>query len=149
MNSISPAIIPAKGTAMKIKVPEAGKPRIEMLPLIDIVFLLLVVFIYSMLSMSVHRGLSVTLPESAVADIEKKTPVSVTVRGENEIYVDEVRVTLAELPHRLMSEPENRDTPGVLLFAEESVSYQTLFTVLDQITLAGIHDISLQAKLKQ
>ncbi len=112
-------------------------------------FLLLVVFIYSMLSMSVHRGLAVTLPESAVADIETKTPVSVTVLGENEIYVDEVRVTLAELPRRLMSEPENRDAPGVLLFAEESVSYQTLFMVLDQITLAGIHDISLQVKLKQ
>ncbi len=48
---------------MKINLPAPGKPRIEMLPLIDIVFLLLVVFIYSMLSMSVHRGLSVTFPE--------------------------------------------------------------------------------------
>lgn len=109
MNSMPPVINPVKGTEMKIKVPEAGKPRIEMLPLIDIVFLLLVVFIYSMLSMSVHRGLAVTLPESAVADIETKTPVSVTVRGENEIYVNEIRVALTELPRRLMSEPENRD----------------------------------------
>jgi biopolymer transport protein ExbD len=134
---------------MKIKVPEAGKPRIEMLPLIDIVFLLLVVFIYSMLSMSVHRGLSVSLPESAVADIEKKTPVSVTVRGENEIYVDKVQVSLAGLTERLVSESGRTAIPGVLLFAEESVSYQTLFTVLDRITLAGIHDISLQAKLKK
>ncbi len=63
--------------------------------------------------------------------------------------MNEIRVALTELPRRLMSEPENRDVPGVLLFAEESVSYQTLFMVLDQITLAGIHDISLQAKLKQ
>jgi biopolymer transport protein ExbD len=134
---------------MKVNIPEPGKPRIEMLPLIDIVFLLLVVFIYSMLSMSVHRGLSVSLPESAVAEIEKKTPVSVTVRGENEIYVNDLRVSLQELPQRLLSEPENPDAPGVLLFAEESVSYQTLFMVLDQITLAGIHDISLQAELKR
>jgi biopolymer transport protein ExbD len=135
---------------MKIKVPEAGKPRIEMLPLIDIVFLLLVVFIYSMLSMSVHRGLSVNLPKSSVADIEKQNPVSVTVKGENELYVDDVQVSLADLSHRLASEStdQTQTTPGVLLFAEESVSYQTLFTVLDQITLAGIHDISLQAKLK-
>ncbi len=150
---------PVKGAGMKINVPEGGQPRIEMLPLIDIVFLLLVVFIYSMLSMSVHRGLSVTLPESAVADIEKQNPVSVTVRGKDEIYVDEERVTLAELPQRLMPASGNQTgqgvtgpgvpPPGVLLFAEESVSYQTLFTVLDQITLAGIHDISLQARLKK
>ncbi|MEX1301529.1 MAG: biopolymer transporter ExbD [Desulfotignum sp.] len=134
---------------MKVNVPEGGKPRIEMLPLIDIVFLLLVVFIYSMLSMSVHRGLSVTLPESSVADIEKQTPVSVTVRGENDIYVDDVPVSLADLPGWLQSESKKNASPGILLFAEESVSYQTLFAVLDQITLAGIHDISLQAKLKK
>jgi biopolymer transport protein ExbD len=135
---------------MKINLPAPGKPRIEMLPLIDIVFLLLVVFIYSMLSMSVHRGLSVNLPKSSVADIEKQNPVSVTVKGENELYVDDVQVSLADLSHRLASEStdQTQTTPGVLLFAEESVSYQTLFTVLDQITLAGIHDISLQAKLK-
>lgn len=134
---------------MKINLPAPGKPRIEMLPLIDIVFLLLVVFIYSMLSMSVHRGLSVNLPESSVADIEKQTPVSVTVKGENELYVDDVQVSLAELSQWLASASTDQTTPGVLLFAEESVSYQTLFTVLDQITLAGIHDISLQAKLKK
>jgi biopolymer transport protein ExbD len=134
---------------MKINLPAPGKPRIEMLPLIDIVFLLLVVFIYSMLSMSVHRGLSVTLPESSVADIEKQTPVSVTVKAENELYVDDVRVSLADLSQMLASESTGPTTPGVLLFAEDTVSYQTLFTVLDQITLAGIHDISLQAKLKK
>jgi len=149
MNSMSPTITPVKGAGMKINVPKGGQPRIEMLPLIDIVFLLLVVFIYSMLSMSVHRGLSVTLPESAVADIEKQTPVSVTVKGENNIYVDDERVSLADLPGRLQSASEKGASPGILLFAEESVSYQTLFAVLDQITLAGIHDISLQAKLKK
>ncbi|MCF8076657.1 MAG: biopolymer transporter ExbD, partial [Desulfotignum sp.] len=106
---------------MKINLPAPGKPRIEMLPLIDIVFLLLVVFIYSMLSMSVHRGLSVTLPESSVADIEKQTPVSVTVKGENELYVDDLRVSLADLSHMLASESTGKTTPGVLLFAEESV----------------------------
>jgi biopolymer transport protein ExbD len=149
MSGASQKSNPAGEMVMKVNIPEPGKPRIEMLPLIDIVFLLLVVFIYSMLSMSIHRGLAVTLPESAVAEIEKKTPVSVTVRGENEIYVNDLRVSLQELPQRLLSEPENPDAPGVLLFAEESVSYQTLFMVLDRITLAGIHDISLQAKLKK
>ena len=46
---------------MKIQLPAIKKARIEMLPLIDIVFLLLVFFIYAMLSMAVHRGLPVEL----------------------------------------------------------------------------------------
>jgi biopolymer transport protein ExbD len=49
---------------MKIHLPATKKARIEMLPLIDIVFLLLVFFIYAMLSMAVHRGLPVELPLS-------------------------------------------------------------------------------------
>ena len=49
---------------MKVNLRVAKKARIEMLPLIDIVFLLLVFFIYTMLSMAVHRGLPVVLPNS-------------------------------------------------------------------------------------
>ena len=57
---------------MKVQLPAPKKARIEMLPLIDIVFLLLVFFIYAMLSMAVHRGLPVELPLSATAEIDKK-----------------------------------------------------------------------------
>ena len=56
---------------MKIHLPATKKARIEMLPLIDIVFLLLVFFIYAMLSMAVHRGLPVELPLSTTAEIDK------------------------------------------------------------------------------
>ena len=50
-----------------------------MLPLIDIVFLVLVFFIYAMLSMAVHRGLPVILPSSSTAKIDKTIVLSVTV----------------------------------------------------------------------
>ena len=67
---------------MKVNLSLGRKSRIEMLPLIDIVFLLLVVFIYTMLSMAVHRGLRVSLPESSVAGIEKQLVLSITVDDE-------------------------------------------------------------------
>jgi biopolymer transport protein ExbD len=38
---------------------------------------------------------------------------------------------------------------GILLFADRSLSYQNLFQVLDQIKMAGIHRISLQADVEQ
>ena len=50
---------------MKLKTGfEVKKARILMIPLIDIVFLLLVFFIYAMLSMVVHRGFKVDLPQA-------------------------------------------------------------------------------------
>ena len=63
------------------------KPRIEMLPLIDIVFLLLVFFIYAMLSMAVHRSLPVSLPVSSSAEISTELNVAITVNHSGEIFI--------------------------------------------------------------
>jgi biopolymer transport protein ExbD len=58
-----------------------------MLPLMDIIFLLLVVFIYSMLSMSVHHGMPVKLPLSSAAGPDKTLLLSVTVKEDNRVFV--------------------------------------------------------------
>ena len=65
---------------MKIQMPTSKRARIEILPLIDIVFLLLVFFIYAMLSMAVHRGLPVDLPLSQSAEIDQKLSLSITIK---------------------------------------------------------------------
>lgn len=129
-----------------------------MLPLIDIVFLLLVFFIYAMLSMAVHRGLPVELPVSSTAVPEQETIISVTVSyladGVSKIMVDEDQVELTGLADllrkRAAAEAGEKDREvGVLLFADRQVDYQQLFGVLDQINRAGLSRISLQADVEQ
>lgn len=134
---------------MRIETPETRKSRIEMLPLIDIVFLLLVVFIYTMLSMAVHHGLPVTLPTSSVAQIEKNLILSVTVKQDGTVYVDKEQVALDSLAQVLRSKAAGRPNPGALLFADNALSYQRLFQVLDRIKLAGLNRISLQARVDE
>jgi biopolymer transport protein ExbD len=131
---------------MKIDTLPVKKPRIEMLPLMDIVFLLLVVFVYSMLSMSVHHGMPVTLPVSSVTEPEKSFVLSVTIKKGGMIYVDHKHVTLAKLADTIEKKSKNQTNPGILLFAEKTVPYQSLFKVLDQIKKAGLSKISLQAE---
>jgi biopolymer transport protein ExbD len=134
---------------MKINLEMRRKARIEMLPLIDIVFLLLVFFIYAMLSMAIHRGLPVELPTSRTAKIDKRLILSVTVQPDGSIYVDEEFVGLEDLVDFLKAKTGNQKEPGILFFADRSIEYQTLFQVLDKIRLAGIHRISLQAELER
>jgi len=131
---------------MKIKFGAGKNARIEMLPLIDMVFLLLVFFIYAMLSMAVHRALPVALPSSDTARIHKQMVLSVTVDSEGAIHVDKDPVPLQSLAAILKEKAGKTDKPGVLLFADKDLSYQDLFRVLDQITLAGIKQVSLQAE---
>jgi len=131
---------------MKIKPFPPNRPRIEMLPLIDIVFLLLVVFIYAMLSMAVHRGLPVVLPTSDTAEIDSQLVLSVTAKADGTIYVDKERVAFNDLSETLAKKTQGEQKAGILLFADRSLQYQTLFNVLDQSRLAGLNRISLQSE---
>jgi biopolymer transport protein ExbD len=134
---------------MKLNMNTHKSVRIEMLPLIDIVFLLLVFFIYAMLSMAVHRGLPVLLPASSTAEIEKKTTLSVTVKTDGTIYVDEKLISIENLADFLKKRAEIDKDTGIFLFAERTLSYQKLFRILDQIRMAGLNRISLQAEADQ
>lgn len=131
---------------MKIPRMPARRPRIEMLPLIDIVFLLLVFFIYAMLSMALHRGLPVRLPVSSQSEADRQMVLSVTVREDGQVFVDRVAVPLELLGDELKRRAMDSKDAGVLLFADCSVSYQQLFGVLDRIRKAGISRISLQSE---
>lgn len=124
------------------------KVRIEMLPLIDIVFLLLVFFIYAMLSMAVHHSLPVALPTSSTAEISRELNLEITVRTNGEIFLDQVRVPRAELLSALLDR-QQQSAPGkavrVNLFADRKISYQELYSILDIIRSSGIENVSLQA----
>ncbi len=138
---------------MKIRSRRIKTARIEMMPLIDIVFLLLVFFIYAMLSMAVHRGLTLDLPESsqAVINEQREKPVSLSIVKATdgiEIYLNKVSVELSNLSQQLLLLSQrngSKEKPGVLIFAEEAISYQQLYIVLDKLKEAGISDISLQS----
>jgi biopolymer transport protein ExbD len=133
---------------MRVHIQARKRPRIEMLPLIDIVFLLLVFFIYAMLSMAVHKALPVALPQSSTAKIDKKQILSITIQANGNIFVDKQKISLDDLREHLQNMHEGNDIAGVSIFADKTVSYQALFRVMDQIRMAGINRISLQAEVE-
>ena len=136
---------------MKLSNRSIAPPRVEMLPLIDIVFLLLVFFIYAMLSMAVHHGQQVNLPESSTAGLETAEAVGITIQaadGGLKLFVDEEPVELPQLEELLkQKKAASKDkSPDVQIFADKSVPYQGLFQVLDRVRQAGLTSISLQAE---
>jgi biopolymer transport protein ExbD len=136
---------------MKLSNRTIGAPRVEMLPLIDIVFLLLVFFIYAMLSMAVHHGQQVDLPQSGTAGLETNEALGITIQAADnglKIFVNEQPVELVGLEQLLAQKKaaSKKEEPDVQIFADKSVSYQGLFQVLDRVKLAGLTHISLQAE---
>lgn len=142
-----------------MKLSRKGIPpvRMEMTPLMDIVFLLLVFFIYAMLSMAVHHGKQLDLPQSSSASLETQEAVSITIESDKnglKISVDggaafsdlaKLKVILTEKKSKAPAGKE----PDLQIFADKTVSYQSLYSVLDSVTQAGLSRISLQATLQE
>jgi biopolymer transport protein ExbD len=133
---------------MKVELPAKRKPRIEMIPLIDLMFLILVSFVYGVFFMSVHRGVPVTLPLSSTAKIENQLTLTLSIQADGSLFLDKEPVPFENLGEALKLRAEVDKGTGVLLFADRNLPYQKLYAVLDLIRMAGLSQVSLQAEVR-
>jgi len=96
-------------------------PRIELLPLIDVIFLLLVFFIYSFLVMTYARVLPVRLmPVTAGEAAERGAVMAITIDTNANIYLDQSPVTIAQLRSALLEVANTQPQPQLFLATELS-----------------------------
>lgn len=72
---------------MKLTDEETPKARVEMTPIMDVVFLLLVFFIYAFMTMTVQRGMKVELPK-ADGVVSKQQNIRIVLTAENQLLLD-------------------------------------------------------------
>lgn len=111
-----------------------------MIPLIDIVFLLLVFFIYAMLSMVVHRGLKVELPAATTAHVDKRDYVDVAITRDNVVTVDGEPCDLPELPTRVAERRGYEVSLPVFISGDRKADLGLAVKVLDTLRAAGIRE---------
>ena len=134
---------------MRIKRDFTRKPRIEMIPLIDVVFLLLVFFIYSMLSMTVHRGLPVNLPTASTSSVDKEVFITITVQRDGGIFLEDRAIDTRTLTSLLIKERKKDPDIQVYLRADRDVTYQRAVEVMDLVRSAGIHKLALETQWEE
>jgi biopolymer transport protein ExbD len=120
--------------------------RIELIPLVDIIFLLLVFFIYSMLSMAVYRGIPVVLPTAETVETSKVQAVFVTVDRTGKVFVNKTFTPTRELLARLKTERTARPEETAIISADGDAPYRVFVEVLDQVRIAGFEKVSIEAK---
>ncbi|MBN2321054.1 MAG: biopolymer transporter ExbD [Acidobacteria bacterium] len=123
---------------------EQRKARIEMLPLIDVVFLLLVFFIYAMLSMVVHRGLRVELPSAATAEVDRYEYVGITITKDNTLFVGEERVELNVLVDAVKQRMKGAWDLPVFINGDRRSDLGMAVRILDLLKSAGIREVSIE-----
>lgn len=123
---------------------ENRKVRIEMLPLIDVVFLLLVFFIYAMLSMVVHQGLRVELPNASTAEVDRNEYINITIAKDNSIFVRKERVELSELIEKVMEYVDKKTDIPVFINGDSRADLGVAIKILDLLKSAGVKEVSFE-----
>lgn len=114
--------------------------------LVDVILVLLVIFMIT--SPLMQMGVQVELPKASASVIESKTNLTVTVRKDATLYVEDKLVPLTALPTELTEALKDGKT-GVLLRADKEVSYGAVMKVLDTARKAGIQNVGLVTELQE
>jgi biopolymer transport protein ExbD len=134
---------------MRVSKQYIKKARVEMIPLIDVIFLLLVTFIFFTMSMAIHRGLPVQLPASSTAQVERKGFVDITIKEDGTVYLDKKEITLSELDTRLTVLHRESPETRVLISGDKKASYESIISVMDAVKKSGIPGVSLETEWKK
>ena len=119
------------------------KPRIEIIPMIDTMFFLLVFFMIATLSMTIQHGMPVSLPTAESSTDTMAEHVSLTLTREGRLYYNKEAITLQELEMRLANLRQSSSDPSLLINADEEVPHGRVIKVMDLIRLSGITSMSI------
>ena len=133
---------------MKIPPPTTRrKARIEIIPLIDVIFFLLATFVMVSHSMVRNQGIRVNLPPAATGTSqEREAAVTVTVTKSGDIYLNQVKLAPGLLPQRLKQlKAENPDV-RVFINGDKEAYFGNAIQILDEVRSSGITKVAIQTK---
>jgi biopolymer transport protein ExbD len=123
------------------------KARIEIIPLIDIIFFLLATFVMVSLSMIKNRGIPVNLPAASSATAqERKDYTAITVTAEGDLYFNKEAMSLEGIVERLRILKLNEGDPRVFIHGDSKAEFGAAVAVLDEIRQLGIAKVAIETK---
>ena len=128
---------------MKLAHPAPRKARIEIIPLIDTVFFLLVFFMMASLSMAVYAGLPVNLPQAATGRVAASETSSVTVDREGHAYLNREPVAMTDLDQRVRQLLQGNPALAIVINADGDAAHRHVVAVLDALRLAGVSRMAI------
>lgn len=135
---------------MKIRsfVKTKKKARIEIIPMIDTMFFLLVFFMIATLSMTVMRGMPVNLPKAEAVKKGLRENPSVTISKNGKIYLNKKEISIPELRGTLVSKVSANPDTMVVINADEEVLHGKVVEIIDEIKLSGVTKLAIATKQK-
>ncbi len=126
------------------------RARIEIIPLIDVIFFLLATFVLFTISLDKSGGLAVTLPASDSSEARRLAAdaVTLTITAEGTLAWDKQTVSLDEFLSRLEAYKLHTPDPRVLINGDENALFSQTRYVIDEVRKAGISKVLIETRIR-
>ena len=117
------------------------KKHIDMTPMIDIVFQLLIFFLLT--SIYAKPVLPVSLPEASSAVVSEEPELTVSINSGRQLYLNNRPIPDNRFRSEIEAALENRKEKSIHLMADKSVDFGRVIDIMDRAKQAGVEDISV------
>ena len=134
----------------KIQIRPRKKARIEIIPLIDVIFFLLATFVLFTLSLNRINSIETPLPKVPPGDFPADQTVFIQASEAGTFYWKQGRdatpelITAADLPARLAEYKRTAAAPRVFVRGDNKANFGPAVMILDEVRKAGIPQVSIE-----
>ena len=125
-----------------------NKPRLMIIPMIDIIFFLLVFFMMNSLQTVAQKALSVQLPHATTASVPAQLPVVLTLDAEGHITIDNVPMSIDAVEVMVKERIAQNPNASVILQADKRSAHGQVVAIMDMLKQAGIKRLAIAAEQK-
>ncbi|MAQ63794.1 MAG: biopolymer transporter ExbD [Actinobacteria bacterium] len=132
---------------MLIKYRKKNITNVELAPLIDIVFILLIFFAVSSSLISNNQSIPLDLPTASSSETNAPD-IIISVKKNRDIYIDSQKISFAQIPPLIIQAMSQNPTTQIIINADKKLDYGFIISLLDKIRLSGCSNIALQVEKK-
>ena len=128
---------------MKVRQRPTKRARIEIIPMIDVIFFLLVFFMVSSLAMTKINSVPVHLPKTSSSPEALKQNVILTIKKNGTFYINKAPTLLENIGNQLAYEMRNDPQGVVIVAADEGTEYGLVMKAMDSARNIGVRKFAL------
>ncbi|BCV42541.1 ExbD/TolR family protein [Shewanella algae] len=121
---------------------QGTEANVDLTPLIDVVFILLIFFILSA-SFQKTQSLELERPTAQVQDNQDKRAILISIDKHNVIWLEQQAVKAVELPARLKHTLASSEQSSAIIEVDKHVTSGKLIEVVDKVRIAGVNNVAV------
>ena len=131
----------------KTKASEDDQNTIDLTPMLDVVFIMLIFFIVTA-SFIKEAGIEINRPEATTALLKKNANILIAVSSSNEVWIDKNRIDIRAVKGTVERLHAENPKGAVVIQADDEANIETLTKVAQAAREAGVVDVSVSTEKK-